>query len=295
MHRVFRFAGGALLALSLIAQTGQRGDWRQMLENLPAQPGSNVRAQDVDRLRGAIEQGTPYLLAANSNDYEANREMVRRIITYLAALEAMARDPEMRYALARTYRSVADLEGNPNGQSLGYRSEALKSYRRAGMLFGGLPRGRYGNRQTDRELETIGMQMALLGAPFAYPADPNAQAPRSGAEPPAAAQSAPFPLLPPDVQDVPAAEKAEYHELLERYTEAASQAASAWENVDGLRRTLAAQGMTLNTELAASLSRMQLYMQLASEGFSNRDWALVRENLERAVGQTTKVLHSVGR
>lgn len=292
MRHGFRFACALLLLVGLLS--GQTSDWRQVLENLPAQPGANVRPQDIDRLRWAIEQGSPYLLSANANDYEANREMVRRIISYLAALDIISRDPEMRYALARAYRTVGDLEGNPNAQSLGYRTEALNSYRRAGLLFGGLPRGRYGNRQTDRELEAIGMQMALLGAPFSYPAA-NTQAPPS-AEPAApAAQSAPFPLLPPDVKDVPPAQKAEYHELLERYTEAASKAASAWDNVDGLRRTLVSQGMTLNTELAASLSRMQLYMQLASEGFADRDWPLVRENLTRAEGQTAKVLHSVGR
>src|SRR5260370_22578413 len=65
-------------------------DWRSVFNTLPAQPQPTTNAQDIERLRGQIQQATPWFLSINPNDYEANREMVRRLVPYLAATEMTA-------------------------------------------------------------------------------------------------------------------------------------------------------------------------------------------------------------
>src|SRR5260370_25198599 len=147
-------------------------------------------------------------------------------------------------------------------------------------------------------MEVLGTRMAMLGIPFSltnqqYP-DSAQASPESSAAAPAASE-APFPLMPPSVAKVPAADKAQLEELREAYLNTASKAATAWQNAETIRLNLAARGMSLNAELAGSLARMQLYLQLAVSDLESRTWADARQNIERADYQTEKVFKSVGR
>jgi hypothetical protein len=235
------------------------------------------------------------MLSGNPADYEANREMVRRVAAYLAAVELMARDPAMRLAVGRAYSDLGDLQAGRNGTGFGNRDAALSSYRRAGAVFGDLSRGRTNERQLERDLEVLGTRMAILGAPLPLlnqPSPPPA-APRNS--PQAESAEPPFTLRPPVAEGVPASQRAEMEQLRERYVNAAGNAVAAWQNAESLRRNLAAEGMSLNNALAAALSRMQLYLQLAASSLENREWADARQNLERAEYQTEKVLKSIGR
>ena len=60
----------------------------------------------------------PYFAGFTPHDYEANRALVRRMATYLAAADYLNRDPRLRSALNDAYRSVAALQwmGIPNYQ-----------------------------------------------------------------------------------------------------------------------------------------------------------------------------------
>jgi hypothetical protein len=51
----------------------------------------------------------PYFATLTPGDYEANREMMRRLWAYMATLELMARDPQMRVAVGRARGALTSL------------------------------------------------------------------------------------------------------------------------------------------------------------------------------------------
>lgn len=270
----------------LLASLASAQTWRNVLENLPPQPAPTTTAEDVNRVGSALSDASPILLSGGQSNYELNRELVRRTAAYLMALEVMTRDPQMRMAMGRVYRELGDIQARSAGR-FGSRMDAARNYRRAGYLFGNLAAmraGAYGidYSMVDRELAGLGSRLASLESSAAKPTSPQTPA-------------QPFPLQAPQVKDVPAAQRNEYNELSERYTTAAATASTALENVEPLRRSLEHDGMTLNTELAAGVSRMQLYLQLAAASMEERNWAEARSNIERAEYQTGKVLKAVGR
>ena len=91
----------AAFAWLLPAQT-----WRRSLQNLPDRPASGVTVRDIERVEEDLRMAAPYLGAATPENWEANREIVRRTVTYLAAVRAMNNDPLVRTALMRTFRMV---------------------------------------------------------------------------------------------------------------------------------------------------------------------------------------------
>src|SRR5260370_2442005 len=140
-------------------------------------------------------------------------------------------------------------------------------------------------------MEVLGTRMAMLGIPFSltnqqYP-DSAQASPESSAAAPAASE-APFPLMPPSVAKVPAADKAQLEELREAYLNTASKAATAWQNAETIRLNLAARGMSLNAELARSLARMQLYLQLAWSDLASRTCAYPRHDHQPPEYHTTQ-------
>ena len=112
-----------LLATSGFSQNSRPPDaeqqpkWRRSLLNLPSAPPPNTRPQDLYRLERDMRAGLPYLRSAGSADYEANRELARRVATYLMGVQVLANDPQMRRALGRVQRTAGLLPyyGMTNG------------------------------------------------------------------------------------------------------------------------------------------------------------------------------------
>jgi hypothetical protein len=80
--------------------------WRQSLLSLPKEPPANTRPQDVYRVERNLRSALPYFANAQPADYEANRELVRRVTVYLAGLQVLAQDREMRQAVGRIQRTM---------------------------------------------------------------------------------------------------------------------------------------------------------------------------------------------
>ena len=80
--------------------------WRRSLQNLPERPASGVTVRDIERVEEDLLMAAPVLGAATPENWEANREIVRRTVTYLSAVRAMTDDPLVRSALMRTFRMV---------------------------------------------------------------------------------------------------------------------------------------------------------------------------------------------
>jgi hypothetical protein len=72
----------------------------------PAQPGG-VSVQDLERFEQTARTATPYFSAMTPADYAANRAFMGQMVSYLGAVDLMARTPQMRLALSRAYWALA--------------------------------------------------------------------------------------------------------------------------------------------------------------------------------------------
>ncbi len=102
----------ALLGLLTVALTAQHNmpAWRSSLLALPERPSPGASVRDIERVEENVRLAAPVLAAGTAEDWQANRELVRRTVAYLAAVHAMNRDPQMRGALTRAFNSVAELK-----------------------------------------------------------------------------------------------------------------------------------------------------------------------------------------
>ena len=109
-----RYVIFCLAAVSLIAQTTDSADpkWRQMFGGLPDHPGPNMSVQEIDLLRGECTTGRAVLRHAHAGRLRSeSRTGVRRMWTYLAGMEMMARSPQMRAAMGRARQAMLGLRG----------------------------------------------------------------------------------------------------------------------------------------------------------------------------------------
>ena len=84
------------LAAALSAQVvpragGGHAEWQSALRGLPERAPADTGMRDLQRFEQNVRLAAPYL--ATPGNVEANREYVRRMWTYLAALEVVARTP----------------------------------------------------------------------------------------------------------------------------------------------------------------------------------------------------------
>ena len=96
-----------LVCASLLAQ--EEGEWRAALSQMLARPGGTATMQDLQRFEEYVRMATPYFGTLTPGDYEANRELVRRMYAYLATMSVASRDPRMRFALRRANQAVMSL------------------------------------------------------------------------------------------------------------------------------------------------------------------------------------------
>jgi len=105
----------ALLVLVACCAAWAQPGWRSALRGLPANPGRNTSVQDIDDFTRNVRLAAPYFAGLHPGDYEANREIMRQMLTYVTAVDAMRMsDPRMRSALSRAYLAIAALNfGQP--------------------------------------------------------------------------------------------------------------------------------------------------------------------------------------
>ena len=229
------FVTAFFLGSLLLAQDPQ---WRRDLMGLPERPAAGTNVQDVDRFVQNVQLAAPYFATITPGDFEADREMVRRMWAYTMALEMMAKQYPMLRSAANRARG------------------AMNAF-------------------------PIGYSMVQSPRPASAPSAPSQ--PQKPAGPP-------FAMTAPAMDDVPDSAR----ELLSRYESTATRAVAVWQNAETMRRSLAAQGMTLNAQTAASVSRLQGAMESASRSLRARDWAEAGASLDRADGEIAKISKVVG-
>jgi hypothetical protein len=105
----------------------------------------------------------------------------------------------------------------------------------------------------------------------------------------------PFALKAPDLGKVPDAEQETAADLLVRYDTDAPRAASAWKSAETMRLNLAARGMSLNAQTAASVNRFQLFFDRAAAALREHNWDEALNSLQGVEAETEKVAKVVGR
>jgi hypothetical protein len=104
-----------VLALSAPARpqaTLPGGDWRGALRRLPENPPPDAGPRDLQRFEESVRLAAPYLLMNQSGDVEANRELVRRMWTYLAGMDVLARSPGADRSLGRAIQRARGTVGS---------------------------------------------------------------------------------------------------------------------------------------------------------------------------------------
>jgi hypothetical protein len=88
-------------------QPSGSGQWRNELKGLPEHPAAGTSVQDIDRFTQNVQMAAPYFATITPGDFEANREMVRRMWAYVMALDMMAgKNPALRPAASRARRAM---------------------------------------------------------------------------------------------------------------------------------------------------------------------------------------------
>jgi len=126
---------GSMIALSQARQAKAARDGA-VLERHRAEERLSQIASLSDRLLSDVYGSLERLPGAT----EARRELVGSTLALLAQLSKQAEnDPRLRFALAKAYLRLGDLQGDPDVSNIGDFPEALKSYRVANALVGTVP------------------------------------------------------------------------------------------------------------------------------------------------------------
>jgi len=100
-----RLLVGLIFSTAAFAQT----EWRSAIDDVLSQPPTTVGAQDIQRLEESLRFGARYLTARDPSDPEANRDLIRRISSYLAQVNLENRNPRTRFALRRANQALASI------------------------------------------------------------------------------------------------------------------------------------------------------------------------------------------
>jgi len=260
---------------------------------------NTFEARDLRNFRQALSSSRPQLERGSSHIVWDDA------IGYLGGFEAGATNPDHRLELANTYRDLGDMLGGPYGRNLGQSAAAVRCYQRAMFLLGGAAPvaqsaafgGGFGSRRSargfDQSLESLAMRLTLLNAPFLLGGgglfgDPN---PAPPPRPPVAFQASP-PLAGLPVP--PRGTSPEGVELVEQFANVSGRGQALLSSVDDLRQSLAARGLTIHGDIASSLSRFRLYLELAATSLEQESWPNARRQLEKANYEAGKLARHLG-
>jgi hypothetical protein len=106
----------AFLCLTALAQVPH---WRQTFGGIMNRPPGSLTSRDLQQMESELAMAGQYCTGLAPGDYEANRAMVRQMVSYLASVQVAAGDQQMNLSLRRLTRSLAAFPcayGLPPGQ-----------------------------------------------------------------------------------------------------------------------------------------------------------------------------------
>ena len=286
--RLTLFLGMAIFAF------GQYGVQHAALDrNLTAWQGQGATVSDqqllgqVNTLGTSFQGFVPMIGGFTPRDYQANRDLVRRSLSWLATVESRGyRNPALGRSVAGVYGSLGDYQNRPQFRPYGFTSGAAFGYAGAGRLSRRLFLGGAGS---ERDIERYALQLATLGAGYGYgygmigrrerapqgldavdlgPAEDNGKKP--------------LPVPTVDVAKLTAEQKAAWDELRPQFVAVASRVFQTQQNLDALGQRLRRQGMDLNAQDRAVAYQMDGFLQDSAALLGTGDFAPAKVALDRA-------------
>ena len=243
----------------------------------------------VNALGASFQGFVPMMGSFTPGDYQANRELVRRSLSWLASVEARGyANSAVGRGVAGLYGTLGDYQNRPAFRSNGFGAGAAFGYAGAGRV----SRRLYlGGKGTDRDVDRYARQLAGLGGGYGYgygyPGSyRQARAPEGleavdfGPVEDNGKKPLPVPVL--DLAKVPAEQRAAWEELRLQFTAVAARVHQAEQNLDALAQRLRRQGMDVNAGDRAVAYQMDGFLQDSAALMVALDFAKAKLALERA-------------
>jgi hypothetical protein len=148
---------------------------------------------------------------------------------------------------------------------------------------------------TAADPEARAVALRLNGAFSGYPcAFPGKAAPPPEPPPPPKPGDPPFALKAPDLGKVPDEQQESAADLVIRYDTDAARSAGIWKNAEKLRISLSGRGLSMNTQTATAVGRLQLLYEEAGTELRAHNWSEALSTLQAAEATTQKVAATVG-
>jgi hypothetical protein len=80
--------------------------WRQTFGSFLNRPPGSLNTRDLQQMESELALAGQYCAGLTSGDYEANRALVRRMMTYLGNVQVAAGDQQMKTSLRRLHGSL---------------------------------------------------------------------------------------------------------------------------------------------------------------------------------------------
>jgi hypothetical protein len=287
MRAIICFVGGVFLAY------GQYSARHQALDrDLSAWHAQGLAASDdqllsrVNTLGTSFQGFVPMIGGFTPGDYQANRELVRRSLAWLAMVEARGyANPALGRRVAGVYSSLGDYQNRAAFRPYGFGSGAAFGYAGAGRVSRRMYLGGYGS---DRDVERYALQLATMGAGYGYgfgmfnrPRAPQGlDAVDFGPVEDNGRKPLPVPVL--DTSKLSVEQKAAWEDLRLQFVAVASRVYQTQQSVDALSQRLRRQGMDVNAADLAVAYQMDGFLQDGAALMAAADFAKAKVALDRA-------------
>lgn len=252
----------------------------------------------VNRLGTGFQSFVPMLGGFTPGNYQANRELVRRSLSWLALIEPRGyRNPALGRSIAGLYGQLGDYQNRPAFRPHGFGRGAAFGYAGAGRLSRRLWLGgggfNGGDGGFDRDIERYALQLAALGGGFGYgfggygPGMFNQPRKPEGLDavdlgPVEDNGKKPLPVPAVDASKLSAEQKAAWDDLRPQFTAVANRVHQTQQNLDALGQRLRRQGMDVNAQDRATGYQMDGFLQDSAALIQAGEFAPAKIALDRA-------------
>ena len=242
----------------------------------------------VNQLGSSFQGFVPMMGGFTPGDYQANRDLVRRSLSWLAMVEPRGyRNAALGRGVAGLYGSLGDYQNRASFRPYGGRSGAAFGYAGAGRVS---RRMFLGGAGSDRDIERYALQLATLGGGYGYgygygmrsrqPAPEGLDAADFG--PPEDNGKKPLDLPAVDSAKLSAEQRTAWDDLRPQFVAVSGRVFQSQQNLDALSQRLRRQGMDVNARDLATAYQMAGFLQDSAALIQAGDFALAKVAIDRA-------------
>ena len=254
----------------------------------------------VNQLGSSFQGFVPMMGGFTPGDYQANRDLVRRSLSWLAMVEPRGyRNAALGRSVAGLYGSLGDYQNRASFRPYGGRSGAAFGYAGAGRVS---RRMFLGGAGSDQDIERYALQLATLGGGFGYGYGYGMRSRQRAPEgldsadfgPPEDNGKKPLELPSVDSAKLSAEQKAAWDDLRPQFLAVSGRVFQSQQNLDALSQRLRRQGMDVNARDLAASYQMAGFLQDSAALIQAGDFAPAKIALDRASYLFTKLKSVTG-